>query len=243
MRVVDGWLVSGEGDSPVLQVRSPKHGALSSPAPIAAVWHWTGWLGMDAAEYCRRAAASSREASWHVLIARDGRVIQGVPFTRAAWHVGRKGLIGGREVSINGTTVGIELENAGRLKKVGGAWRYYVGDGRWEGNIPEAEVVHVPGEGVFHGFTGPQIATAAQVLAALVDEYGWEPEVCGYGHIDFAKPGTKDDPGPVWGCQRWPDGPVLREVLEIALGAPGGPVGLPTFCDDASETPACEVDG
>lgn len=233
MRIEDGWLVGEDWDPAVSQVRTPKYSALSAgvDAPLGVVWHWTGRLGMDAADYCREDAGNKREASWHLMIARDGRVIQGVSFLRGSWHVGRKGLIAGQERSVNGCTVGIELENNGRLKKVEGVWRYFSG-GKWKGEVPESETVAVAGQGVFHDFPAAQRTTAAIVLAALVGEYGWTVDDCSYGHIDFAAPGSREDPGPRWGAHRWPDGLVLREVLESAFGMPSAPVGLPTFCDD-----------
>jgi N-acetyl-anhydromuramyl-L-alanine amidase AmpD len=233
MRIVDGWLQAEEGDPPVIQVRSPKSSALATPGPLGVVWHWTGWLGMDPVAYCRAAAASSREASWHVMVTRDGRMIQGIPFTRGSWHVGRRGRVAGQERSVNGCTVGVELENAGRLKQVEGRWRYFVGGATpWQGVIPGSEAVLVPGMGTFHDFPEAQREAAAALVAALVDEFDLEVDACSFGHIDFAAPGSREDPGPLWGCQKWPTGPALLDVLERALGAPAGPVGLPTFCDD-----------
>ena len=218
-----GFLATEPGDvQPLLTILSPKHYALEGEHPLGVVWHWTGWLGMDAEHYCRAAAQSARQASWHVMICRDGRVIQQVPFTRGSWHTGDGGQVGGRVFrNVNKATVGIELENAGRLKKIHGQWRYFVGgDNPWRGDIPEEQVRSVPGEGVFHNFTEAQVDAAAVVLGALVDAYGWDRIDCRHGHVDFAAPGKREDPGALWGCRRWP-GTYLPIVLDEVFGVGG----------------------
>lgn len=242
MFIVDGWLIPSSGDPPVVQVRSPKHSALDVPQPLGAVWHNTGPTGSDPVEFCRRAAASDRQASWHVLVTRDGRLVQGVAFSRGSWHVGRRGRVAGVERVVNACTVGIELENLGRLREIEGRWRYYVGEGRWD-LVPQGQlqIARVVGEGSFQDYPEPQRAAAGVLLTALVEAYGWDAGVCGYGHVDFAAPGSREDPGPHWGCHRWPDGPVLREVLGEVFGeAP--PLGLPTWVDDPG-TPGDDCGG
>ena len=48
------------------------------------------------------------EVSSHLLIRRDGRVLQFVPFTERAWHAGRSGFRG--RPRCNDFSIGIELE-------------------------------------------------------------------------------------------------------------------------------------
>lgn len=54
--------------------------------------------------------------SAHAVIARDGEVFQLLPFCLKAWHAGR-GFHAGR-VFLNDCSIGIELDNAGELKRV-----------------------------------------------------------------------------------------------------------------------------
>lgn len=170
MRIEEGWLVRDDGDPPVIWVVSPKSSALEVPEPLGCAWHNTGPIGDDPVAFCSRSASSATQASWHVLVTRDGRLIQGIPFTRGSWHVGRSGLVRGATRSINACLVGIELENLGRLKLVGGSWRYFVpGADPWRGNVPESSVVLVSGEGSFHDYPPRQRAAAASLLQGLVD--------------------------------------------------------------------------
>jgi AmpD protein len=58
-------------------------------------------------------AAAAGPVSTHLLIRRDGRVVQYVPCGRRAWHAGRS-TFGGRE-RCNDFSIGIELEGTDDL--------------------------------------------------------------------------------------------------------------------------------
>ena len=96
------------------------------------------------------------EASAHLVIGRDGRIVQMVPFNQRAWHAGKSqwGNISG----LNSYSIGIELVNAGKLvKKQGG----FV---NWAGHvIPNDEVIEAAhkNEGTpafWQEYTQPQIS-------------------------------------------------------------------------------------
>jgi N-acetyl-anhydromuramyl-L-alanine amidase AmpD len=163
-----------------------------------------------------------RPASWHVLIAKDGAIFQSAPFTVGTWHVGTSGVIGGRRFSnINLATVGCELENAGRLRRLGGqayCWPYYLNPGAppYERRPDprcalELDRAVVTPQGLFDAFTPAQEASAAALLRALVARYGWTREVCAYGHAQF-DPQRREDPGPIW------MGTILPRVLDQVFG-------------------------
>lgn len=188
-----GWLAS-DGDSDPPLVTRPT--ARTSPlllGPLGVVWHWTGPIGdplrlVERVQGYRRGL--DRAASWHVLIARDGTVYQSAPSTRATWHVGRPGEIGGHRLgNVNGATFGVELENAGRLHKVGPM--FLAGVHR----VPAERAVRTS-LGWFDRFTPEQEHAATRVLAALIERFGWKRKVCGYGHAGFNR--AKEDPGPLW---------------------------------------------
>lgn len=71
-----------------------------------------GRLDPDAHPYFAVAAAAG-PVSTHLLIRRDGALIQYVPFTLRAWHAGRSAY-GGRE-RCNDFSIGIELEGTDTL--------------------------------------------------------------------------------------------------------------------------------
>jgi N-acetyl-anhydromuramyl-L-alanine amidase AmpD len=67
-----------------------------------------------------------REASWHAIVCRDGRIIQSIPFTRRAWHAGHPIKVGGlRWQNANHVSAGIEFEHAGPIDKAKKVWPPY----------------------------------------------------------------------------------------------------------------------
>lgn len=240
----DGWLKSDTDGEQVILVPSVRSTYLEAKGIQGIVWHWVGGPGLRP-EYPKNLADSIRTynpgsdaaASWHILIAKDGRVFQSVQLTRGAWHVGKPGRIGAKPVkmggvwnpltwpgtlmsNINHATCGIELENAGELKKIGEkfyCWPYWAdphnessgADHRWE--IP-AERVVLSGDAIYDGYTNAQKTSAAAVTRALIIKFALSRDVCQYGHFHFDSP-RKQDPGPVWMDSELPE--VLNAVFGV----------------------------
>ena len=118
--ITAGWL------SPARRVISPNsdarpencpvellviHGISLPPGEFGGPWIdalFTNTLDADAHPYFREIA--SLQVSTHVLIRRDGEVVQYVPFDRRAWHAGQS-CYDGRE-RCNDFSIGIELEGS-----------------------------------------------------------------------------------------------------------------------------------
>lgn len=227
-----GWLRAGAGDPLVKAYPSVRTYALEVPAPLGLVWHWTGDAGEPgsaeklAARIQRYRKEFDRPASWHVLIARDGSVLQSASFCVGTWHVGRPGVIAGRQfANINRATASCELENAGRLRRIADrcySWPYWINPAAPPNErrpnprllVPNARAAVVLGDGAFDAFTAEQELAAAAVVGALRDRFGWGREAFGYGHVDFDSP-RKDDPGPLWRKI------VLPRLLDNVFGAVG----------------------
>ena len=224
-----GWLISASGDPVGKQFPTVRTYELVTPMPLGIVWHYTdGAGGSGYAEGLARRIQTfrrdvDRPASWHILIARDGAIYQSAPFTVGTWHVGKPGGIAGRRfANINHVTVGCELENAGRLLRLGSAaycWPYYRNPSAppYERRPDPACVVSLDravatSAGLFDAYTPAQEASAAVVLRALIARYGWSRAVCAYGHVDFDA-ANREDPGPVWSQT------VLPRVLDRVFGA------------------------
>jgi N-acetylmuramoyl-L-alanine amidase len=130
------------------------------------------------------------QASAHLVIGRDGQVVQLVAFNRKAWHAGTSQWDGRR--GVNAFSIGIELDNAGRLDGKEGQWV------SWQGvAIPDEEVVERahPGDGVtsgWHTYSALQLAAVSEISSLLVEKYGLRDVI---GHEDVS-PGRKVDPGP-----------------------------------------------
>lgn len=80
--------------------------------PDTIVLHYTA--GVNARSSAEFLARDEVKASAHVVIGRDGKVFQLVPFDTEAWHAGRS-LYKGR-ANLNRCSLGIELDNLGRLE-------------------------------------------------------------------------------------------------------------------------------
>ncbi len=128
------------------------------------VMHFTA--GSNAGSSTAWLRSPKSKASAHVVIGRDGTVIQLVPFNKVAWHAGLsrwESLVG-----MNQYSIGIELDNAGRV--------YKRADGKWQ------------------TYSSVQLEVARDVAALIMAEYKLVDVV---GHDDIA-PGRKNDPGPAF---------------------------------------------
>lgn len=116
-------------------------------------------------------------ASAHLLIGRDGEVVQMRPFGGSAFHAGQSawnGLTG-----LNRWSIGIELVNRGQVS----------GDG-----VPDT--VLAPDGRRYQAYSEPQMQTLRGVIRALY--LGFPDIVETVGHSDVALPaGRKPDPGPL----------------------------------------------
>jgi N-acetyl-anhydromuramyl-L-alanine amidase AmpD len=209
-----GLLVRADGDPAAQQFPTVRTYPLAVPEPLGIVWHTTDERGGPGyAEALARRIQTfrngvDRPASWHLLIAKDGAMYQSAPFTVGTWHVGVPGTIAGRRfTNVNLATGGIELENAGRLRKIGTrvyCWPFVLNPRdpitAWRPDPAcevEAERAVVTRIGLFDAFTPAQEAAAAVVIRALATRYGWTRDACAYCHVDF-DPEHREDPGPIW---------------------------------------------
>jgi N-acetylmuramoyl-L-alanine amidase len=132
------------------------------------------------------------KASAHLVIGRNGRITQLVPFDKVAWHAGTSlwdGIVG-----LNRYSIGIELDNAGRLMPHGNRWRAWFGVEYRDDDVLEAVHKNEEESCGWHLYTPDQIEVALEVASLLVAEYNLLDVI---GHDDIA-PGRKSDPGPAF---------------------------------------------
>ncbi|GBL44749.1 N-acetylmuramoyl-L-alanine amidase [Sulfuriferula multivorans] len=188
MKIINHRLLNDDGTACRYQP-SPSVGGVLAAQYL--VMHFTA--GRDAASSIASLCNKASKASAHVVIGRDGGVTQLVPFNRVAWHAGVsrwQGLEG-----MNRYALGIELDNAGRLDRVGSRWQAW-----FKASYPDDEVLvanhknDAPGTPPcgWHTYTEVQIAAALEVATLLVGKYALRDVL---GHEDIA-PGRKVDPGP-----------------------------------------------
>ena len=93
-------------------VESPNHGgSFASPLPDTLVIHFTAGASLNSS--VRSLCDPASKASAHAVVGREGAIVQLVPFDVIAWHAGASTL--GARTGLNKFSIGIEIDNAGRL--------------------------------------------------------------------------------------------------------------------------------
>lgn len=166
-----------------------------SVQPKIIVMHYTyGGSGRSSAEWFRD-PANRYKSSAHVVVDRDGSVIQCVDFNTAANHAGRSSW--GPFKGLNRHAYGIELANWGYLQKRGSGWTSYTGLAIADPVLAIHKNGNPNGSGAPIGwepFPAALISTATQIARALTEAYGVTEIV---GHDDISV-GRKWDPGPAF---------------------------------------------
>lgn len=148
--------------------------------------------------------------SAHLVIGRDGEVVQLVPFNRRAWHAGASEYQGRRRC--NGFAVGIELVNVGPLKVIDSdpvTWKSV-----WGALIKDpADVFHEDYKSPWQEYPEVQLQAALAACLALKAEYPIRDVV---GHSDVA-PGRKIDPGPAFPMRSFRDAVMGRADDDLTI--------------------------
>lgn len=151
------------------------------------VLHGTdGSNAMSSAHYLAR---SDTSVSAHLVVARSGQVIQLLPFNVQAWHAGISEY-GGRK-QLNDFSVGIEIDNTGRLHRRGNSFFSW-----FNKEYPPGEVFTTLENGhaaYYHRYTRIQAERVAEICMLLKKRYlmRWLLR-----HSDITP--RKADPGPAF---------------------------------------------
>lgn len=160
-------------------------------SPLYLVIHYTAGSSLEGA--VNWFLNPQAQASAHLVIGRDGTVVQMVDFNKKAWHAGKS--IWGNLEGLNSYSIGIELVNSGRLsKRSDGQWV------NWAKNIiPDDQVTiathkdETEANG-WHEYSDQQIQCALNIATLLNHHYKFTDVL---GHEDIA-PKRKADPGPLF---------------------------------------------
>lgn len=201
-------------------VASPHKGGKFPKPPKIIVIHFTyGASGASSANWFKNPAS---KASAHLVIDRDGTVIQCVPFDTVAWHAGQSSWQGIN--GLNSHSIGIELANWGYLRSSGSGWASYKGV-----SIADPVLaVHKNGNPNksksligWEPYPEVQLQAATGIARALVESYGMNEII---GHDDIA-PTRKWDPGPAFPMARFCDqvflerGSNAANLLKVAVAS------------------------
>ena len=191
MKINNHRLIADDG-TPVRYVETPNKGGVMTPEYL--VMHYTAGSSADGSVSWM--ANPAARAAAHLVIGRDGRVTQMAPFNRIAWHAGQSQWAG--RIGLNGFSIGIELDNAGKLERAGNRWisavskRVYADDdvlvARHKNDHPGSAPTG------WHEYSEVQLEIAGEVGLLLMQKYALKDVL---GHEDIA-PGRKADPGPAF---------------------------------------------
>lgn len=185
------------------QQNSPNHGGkFAAGAPDSIIVHYTA--GSSAESSIRTLCNPEIQASAHLVVGRDGAVTQLIPFDTVAWHAGRSSYKG--RVGFNKYSIGIEIDNAGRLTKSGSKFAAWFGRKYDADDVVEAVHRNESKPDYWHAYSEEQITAVSEICEALIKNYQIDTIL---GHEEIA-PKRKSDPGPAFPLDK------LRERMFMA---------------------------
>jgi N-acetylmuramoyl-L-alanine amidase len=165
-------------------------GALARPRFL--VLHYTAGRSAAGAIASLCTHKPQGNASAHAVLARDGTITQLAPFNVVTWHAGVSAWDG--VVGLNNASIGIEIDNAGALNRVGERFVAWFGADIAAGEVLLAAHKHGGPVRPWHAYTEAQIERCLEMAEVLVQRYGIGDIL---GHDDIAR-GRKLDPGPAF---------------------------------------------
>ena len=169
-------------------------------APKYIIMHYT--TGTKIESTINHFTSADPGVATHLVIGRDGRVIQFVPFNLSAHHAGSSWWE--MDKHLNNLSIGIELDNAGKLRR-----RTVDGREVWMSRnviIPDEDVERraywrnkkiKPG---WETFTPVQLEVALKIVKALIKEYDSIKEILGHDEVNLL---NREDPGALFPMREW----------------------------------------
>lgn len=169
-------------------------GGASMPVRRCVVIHFTaGASGQSSINWWKNKKAKG--ACAHIVIDRDGSVIQCRPFNRTAGHAGVSRWVDPKTkikyTGLNACSIGIELANAGDSVKVA----------RQNSKMPLVVAPHQNAPksvNLWEDFPAVQVSACIKVVQALVKRYKLD-DITGH---DCIAPERKNDPGPAFPMEK-----------------------------------------
>ena len=185
MKIKNHKLLNDEGSPVFFKQAAHMSGVIT---PTVLVMHYTAGRGFDQSLNTLTARKDDGSGvSAHLLVGRDARIAQMVPFNRKAWHAGDS-VWKGRK-SVGGFSIGIELDNAGIIEKKGNKFFTYFGT-----EVSPDEVFTDEHGKHWHAYTHDQLEVSIDITKAILLAYPTIKEIAGHSEI-CVPAGRKVDPG------------------------------------------------
>lgn len=176
---------------PVPFVRATSQGGRITPEAI--VLHDTADRPDKDTDTINYFASKDCKVSAHFVVGRDGKVVQMVECDRKAHHAGASSYKGRQYC--NGFTIGIEIDNPGKLDKNGRAWFHKAGEPGIPTTAIEPATTKAHGSGYWMQYTPAQVEAVIEICRALVAAYPTIHAITTHWEIS---PGRKIDPNPLF---------------------------------------------
>lgn len=170
-------------------------------APKYIIMHYT--TGTKIESTINHFTSADPGVATHLVIGRDGRVIQFVPFNLSAHHAGSSWWELDQNLNLN--SIGIELDNAGKLRK-----RKVGGRDVWmspqEVEIPEGSFKscshwrNTKTTPTWEKFPPVQLEVALKIVKALKERYPSIKEILGHDQVNLL---NREDPGALFPIEEW----------------------------------------
>lgn len=188
MKILNNRVQSENQEEKIVQLQTKNQGEIIKPQYL--IIHYTA--GRSAESSVSTFQNPKEQKSAHIVIGRDGKIFQLIDFNRKAWHAGKSrwaDLVG-----MNGYSIGIELDNPGKLRNVNDKYYSWFGAEYNKNNVLHAKHKHQDAFGDWHTFTEEQLNACIMLSKLLVSKYNLKDIL---GHEDIA-PHRKEDPGPAF---------------------------------------------
>lgn len=172
------------------QLTGKHSGSFANNLPDTLLMHYTA--GSTLAGAVSHLSRPAVKASAHLVLGRDGDIVQLVPFTKKAWHAGKSHYQ--QRTGLNQYSIGIEMVNAGPLKKTASRFVSAFGKHYSEDEVVLATHRNEQQARYWQVYSEPQIACAMAICEVLIEHYGIHTLL---GHEEVS-PGRKTDPGPAF---------------------------------------------
>ncbi len=178
------------GDHTVQRPSANVGGPFEGSNPDTIIIHFTDGHTLEAA--IDTLCDVDRKVSAHLLVGRDGAVVQLVTFDHIAWHAGQSSW--GQRTQFNQYSLGIEVQNAGKLEQRDGRYMSSLGHEYPPQEVCEAVHRNQVEPSLWHNYPAVQLGAVERVCRLLVETYKIHHL---FGHEEIA-PDRKIDPGPAF---------------------------------------------
>ena len=194
---INGHLLEGDVNGTAVK-QDPCHGKdsgqFTGDRPDTVIIHFTAGSTLGSA--INTLKNPSVKASAHLVIDRDGSIVQLIGFDKIAWHAGKSKWQ--ERTGLNKFSIGIELVNAGELKRSGSQYVSWFGHRYREDQVVEAVHRNQSKMSYWHAYTQDQIEACFDVCRVLKENYQIQFIL---GHEEIA-PRRKTDPGPAFPLEK-----------------------------------------